>query len=229
MPTVKGVVIMLAACLGTCVLLDPGLSAQGRPPAMPNPQQNLRFVGSVSDGVVFFWEDGIDPNTGNQAPPPSLSLAPITTEKSFEFETGSAVVKGGTLTTLLQVDVYLRQRFYYRNAGQNRFSAYTNPLVEIESPAFRDHTTDSRVKWAVLGNGLHLATSKSLATGEWGSDNRGNFARELITKNQLDSWFGEGTGATFFANDFTVRMYVRNTVIGLNHFVVGTFTNLYGQ
>jgi len=38
-----------------------------------------------------------------------------------------------------------------------------------------------------------------------------------------------GTGVRFSATDFSVRMSVRNTVRGVNHFILGTRTVLYGS
>lgn len=127
----------------------------------------------------------------------------------------------------VSLDVHLRQRYFYRNDGQGRFSVHSNPYIQIESPALE--AVGGVVKWSVLGNGLHLAASKSLVSGENGNDSRGNFGREFISKRELDDWLGPGTGAKFFAKDFTVRMSVRNTIRGISHLVVGTWTVLYGS
>jgi hypothetical protein len=194
-----------------------------------------RFIKGVGDRVaVFFWENGINPNTQMPEPQPSIPLAPISEEKTFEFETGRAVVSGGTIRSVLQIDLYLRQRYFYRNAGQNRFHVHTNPFIEIESPAFVDVTDQAGqplngiLKFAVLGNGLHLAAAKTLVSGEQGDDSRGNFGRVVLTKASLDR-FRAGTGASFFANDFTVRVSIENTVRGISHFVAGTSSQIYGQ
>lgn len=81
----------------------------------------------------------------------------------------------------------------------------------------------------VLGNGLHLAATKTLAPGENGLDSRGNFGRAILTREGLDARLGSGIGRRLFANDLTIRMSVENRVQGLHHFVAGTFTQVYGE
>lgn len=219
------------------LLLAPGASAQGPPPDVPpGHPQGLRFITSVGDRVVFFFEDGLDPDTGGPMPPPSVPLAPITELKTIDFETGSVVVPGGSVRDLLQIDVYLRQRSFYRNDGQDRFTVSSNPFIQIESPVldglidlFTGQPLDGVFRFAVFGNGLHLAIAKSLGPGESGLDSRGNFGRAILTREGLDARFGSGIGRRLFADDLTIRMSVDNRVQGLDHFVAGTFTQVYGE
>jgi hypothetical protein len=145
-------------------------------------------------------------------------------ERTFEFKTGRVIVPGHSVKTLLQVDVYLRQRYFYRNDGQNGFNVHSNPFVQIESPAL-----PAPLKFAVLGNGLHLAAAKTLLAGESGHDSRGNFGRVIITAAGIDQGFGAGTAAKMFKDDITISMFVANTIRGVHHFVVGTFTQIYGS
>jgi hypothetical protein len=53
--------------------------------------------------------------------------------------------------------------------------------------------------------------------------------RARLERADSDLLPGRVHGARFFATDFIVRMSVRNTVRGLHHFVVGTWTVLYGS
>jgi hypothetical protein len=197
------------------------LSAPVSDTALP---QAVKLVAMVRDGVVFFSEDGTDSDTGNPFPPPSQPLAPITEEKTFEFETGRVVIPANSVKDFLQIDVYLRQRYTYRNDGQNNFRAVTNPIVEIESAAL-----PQPLRFAVMENGLHLRAGKFLSVGEWGTDSRGNFGRAFITAKDLDAQFGPGTARYFFKNDITISMHVANTVHGLDSYVAGTFTQIYGN
>lgn len=98
-----------------------------------------------------------------------------------------------------------------------------NPFIQIESPAFADVTDQTGQPL----NGV-LKAAKTLVSGERGNDNRGNFGRVILTEAGLDR-FSAGTGAELFANDFTIRVSVQNTVRGVSHFVAGTFTQIYGQ
>lgn len=226
----------LCSTLCLAILLPSQGSAQPPPHAPPHARPALSFITSVPDGVVFFFEDGNDPNTGDPLLPPSVPLAPITENKTIDFETGSVVVPGGSVRDLLQIDVYLRQRYFYRNDGQDRFEVVSNPIVQLESPVldgltdpFTGQPLDGVIRFAVLGNGLHLAAAKSLGAGERGHDSRGNFGRAFVARKGLDALFGPDVGRRFFASDFTVRMFVNNEVQGIHHFVVGTFTQIYAQ
>jgi len=186
------------------------------------PLKALKYVAPLG-GIVFFYEDGLDPSTGNPIPPPSQALAPITEFKTFEFEIGRVVIPAKSLKELLQIDLHLRQRYFYRNDGQGHFKAYSNPIVEIENAALPE-----TFRFSFLGNGLHLAASKTLTEGEEGYDSRGNFGREIITAEYLDRVFGPSTGSNFFKNDITIRIYINNSVRGLWSFVVGAWGQIYG-
>ncbi|MDE3153929.1 MAG: hypothetical protein KGN76_02450 [Acidobacteriota bacterium] len=225
-------VCMCVGIAGAVVVLAQGHHAPGATGEHP-----LHYITSVNDQVVFFFENGLDPDTGEPMAPPSVPLAPITDWKVIEFETGSVVIPHDTVHDLLQVDVYLRQRYQYRNDGQSDgFTIISNPFIEIDSPAF-DHLTDPVTgtpmngvwKSAVLGNGLFLGTTKTLAAGETGEDNRGNFGRQIITREGLDRRFGPGIGLKLFSSDFTIRMSIRSTVHGVPTLVEGTITQVYGE
>ena len=73
LPTIM-VILAALICLPT--------SGQFPPPGEP---QDVKLVARIPDGVVFFFEDGTDPDTGDPLPPPSIPLAPITAVKTFTF------------------------------------------------------------------------------------------------------------------------------------------------
>ena len=223
--------IFSSLLLGGGVFFAGEICAQAPAQLLPRPNEALRVIGSVGDGEVFFFEDGNDPDTGQPMPPPSVPLAPITTAQTIDVETGSVVLRRGTVRSFLQVDVYLRQRDFYRNDGQNQFRVHSNPFIQLESPVFNglnDPSTGEPLngvwKFSVLGNGLHLAAAKTLEGGESGNDSRGNFGRVIITRTELDQLFGNGTGAMVFSRDLTLRVSVISTVRGLHQFVVGTLS-----
>lgn len=203
-----------------------GLSFEGKSP---------RLIRRIRDGVVFFFENE-DPEAASSGtpPPPSIRLAPITEIRQIEFETGSVVIPGKTLKSFFLVDVYLRQRYFYRNDGQNFFRAHTLPVIEIESVVFNDLNdpatgTPLNGKLRITLNGLHLDAGKTLVAGERGNDSRGNKDSILFSSELFDENFGPGTAKDLFKNDLTIRMRVENTVQGLHHFVVGTFTKVFGD
>jgi hypothetical protein len=196
--------------------------------------RQLRLIKEVGDRVVFFFEDGIDPDSGDPMPAPSVALAPITQTKQINFETGAVVIPGKTLKRFFLLDVYLRQRFSYRNDGQNSFRVNTLPVVELESVVFNnlnDPSTGTPLngKLRLTLNGLFLGANKSLGAGESGADNRGNKDSFLFPAEFFDSRFGAGTAEELFKNDLTIHMRVENTVNGVNNFVAGTFTKVYGD
>ena len=195
----------------------------------------LRVIKRVPDGVVFFFENE-DPEAASSStpPPPVVRLAPITEMKQIDFETGSVTIPGKTLENFFLVDVYLRQRYFYRNDGQNFFRAFTFPVIEIESVALNnlnDPVTGLPLngKLRITLNGLHLDAGKTLVAGERGNDSRGNKDSFLFSAELFDVNFGPGTAKEVFKNDLTIRLKVENTVQGLSHFVVGTFTRVFGD
>jgi hypothetical protein len=198
--------------------IDVGDQNQGTTPA-----SGLRYVKDLS-GVVFFYEDGLNPNTGLPMPPPSIPLAPIDEYREFEFEIAHTTIPGKSLRNMLQIDLHLRQRYFYRNDGQNGFRATTNPIIEIESPAL------PRIwRFSFLGNGLHLSARRCpLLEGENGHESRGNFGRQIITADKIDYRFGSGTSSKFFKNDIIIRIYLENTVWGIHNYVTGVFAQIYG-
>lgn len=197
--------------------------------------KNVRLIKTVGDGVVFFFEDA-DPEPAGPAtpPPPPIRLAPITEEKQIDFETGAVTIPRRTLKNFFLVDIHLRQRYFYRNDGQNSFTAFTLPVIELESVVFNnlnDPATGAPLngKWRITLNGLHLAANKTLVTGEGGHDSRGNKNSFLFPRELFDGTFGDGTARELFRNDLTIHMRVENRVKGLHHFVAGTFTKVFGD
>jgi hypothetical protein len=195
----------------------------------------LKVIKRVPDGVVFFFENE-DPAAASSGtpPPPPVRLAPITEMKQIDFETGSVTIPGNTVKNFLLVDVYLRQRYFYRNDGQNFFRAFTLPVIEIESVIFNnlnDPATGTPLngKLRITLNGLHLDAGKTLVAGERGNDSRGNKDSFLFSSEFLDGNFGPGTAKEVFKNDLTIRMRVENRVQGLHDFVAGTFTKVFGD
>lgn len=197
--------------------------------------KNLRLIKRVSDGVVFFFENA-DPEAASPGtpPPPPVRLAPLSEIKQIDFETGSVLIPGNTLRNFLLVDVYVRQRYFYRNDGQNFFRAFTFPVIEIESVVF-DNVNDPATgtplngKLRVTLNGLHLDAGKTLVAGEIGNDSRGNKDSFLFSSEFFDGNFGSGTANELFKNDLTLHIRVENRVLGLHDFVVGTFTKVFGD
>ncbi len=154
--------------------------------------------------------------------------------KQIDFETGNVTIPGGTLNNFFLVDVYLRQRYFYRNDGQNFFRAFTFPVIEIESVIFNnlnDPATGTPLngKLKITLNGLHLDAGKTLVAGERGNDSRGNKDSFLFSSEFFDLNFGMGTAKDIFKNDLTIHIKVENSVQGLQHFVVGTFTKVLGD
>ena len=220
--------LLVTIVISLCVL--PTANSQG--PSFEG--KNVRLIKEVGDLVVFFFEDGLDPDTGNPMPAPSVALAPITQTKQINFETGSVTIPGKTLKHFLLLDVYLRQRYSYRNDGQDSFRATTFPVVELESVVFNnlnDPATGAPLngRLKITLNGLFLGTDKTLAAGESGRDNRGNKDSFLFSEELIDSRFGKGTAKELFENDLTIHMKVENIVRGLDNFVAGTFTKVYGD
>ena len=101
------------------------------------------------------------------------------------------------------MDVYLRQRYSYRNDGQNSFRVTSFPVIELASVVFNnlnDPITGAPLngRWRVTLNGLFLGTNKTLAAGERGSDNRGNKDSFIFSAEFFDRNFGDGTAAELF-------------------------------
>lgn len=220
--------LMVSLVVSICALQVVGsqeLSFEGK---------NVRLIKAIGDKVVFFFEDGLDPATGNPVPSPSIALAPITEQKQINFETGAATIPGKTIKHFFLVDVYLRQRYSYRNDGQDFFRAVSIPVIELESVVFNnlnDPVTGAPLngKWRITLSGLFLGVDKTLVADERGRDNRGNKDSFLFSKELIDGSFGEGTAKELFKNDLTIRIKVENTVRGVNNFVAGTFTNVFGD
>lgn len=197
--------------------------------------KSLRLIKRIRDGVVFFFEneDPVAASSGTPTPPP-VRLAPITGMKQIDFETGNVTIPGKTLENFFLVDVYLRQRYFYRNDGQNFFRAFTFPVIEIESVVFNNLNdpgtgTPLNGKLRITLNGLHLDAGKTLVAGERGNDSRGNKDSFLFSSEFFDGNFGPGTAKEVFKNDLTIHMKVENRVQGLHDFVVGTFTKVFGN
>ena len=220
--------LLVSIIMSLCALQTAGsqdLSFEGK---------NVRLIKEVGDRVVFFFEDGLDPDTGNPMPAPSVALAPITQAKQINFETGAVTIPGKTLKHFFLLDVYLRQRYSYRNDGQNSFRATTLPVVELESVVFNnlnDPATGAPLngRLKITLSGLFLGANKTLADGESGADNRGNKDSFVFSEEVFDSRFGAGTAKELFKNDLTIHMKVENTVRGVDNFVAGTFTKVYGD
>ena len=67
------------------------------------PASGLRFITELSN-IEFFYVDRINRNTG-------IQLAPIDELKEFEFEIADTTIPAKSLGQLLQIDLYLRQRY----------------------------------------------------------------------------------------------------------------------
>jgi len=196
--------------------------------------KNVRLIKALGEELVAFNEDGIDAETGDPLPPPSVALAPITEEKLINFEAGVATIPGNTIKHFFLVDVYLRQRFAYRNDGQNFFRVITLPVIELESEVFNnlnDPVTGAPLngKWRITLNRLFIGANKTLVAEERGADNRGNRESFLFSAELLNENFGAGTANKLFKKDMTIRMKVENTVRGVSNFVTGTNTKVYGD
>jgi hypothetical protein len=228
----------LMVCL--CVIFCIGhLSAQGEGNLNDGKKTGtlieLKYLGYVGDGVIFFWENS-PPYSSNSGPvvPTGVVLAPITDLKNIEFETGRITIPGGTLKDVLQMRIYLRQRVFFRNDGQNIFKAHSLPVIELESPIFYglQGSTTEEILNGVLSislPGLHVSIGKGLVSGENGHNSRGNFDEFTFSAADFDQAFGEGIGKEIFKNNLTVRLRVINEVQGVSHFVVGTSTKIYGN
>jgi hypothetical protein len=196
--------------------------------------KNVRLIKALGEALVVFTEDGNDAGTGDPLPPPSVPLAPITDEQQINFETGVVTIPGKTIKNYFLVDVYLRQRFGYRNDGQDFFRVITLPVIELESEVFNglnDPVTGEPLngKWRITLNRLFIGANKTLVAGERGADNRGNRESFLFSAELLDENFGAGTASSLFKSDMTIRMSVENTVRGVSNFVTGTTTKVYGD
>ena len=197
------------------------------------PYGPINYLGCVGDGVVFFWEnDPPEPNNNGPVGYEGIVLAPITEKKEFEFETGRVTLPGVTIKSFLEMRIYVRQRYFYCNDGQDFFRARTLPIIELESPVFNDLTNpytgeplNGKITYSL--NGIMLNACKTLVEGELGADSRGNFRAYIWTEEYFDAIFGKGIGKEVFRNDLTIIMRVKNWVLGLNHFVIGTMTELY--
>jgi hypothetical protein len=224
----KKILVSMLLCFSVFSL---GMIAQEK----QKPYGPIYLLRGVGDGLIFFWQnDPPEPAGNGPVVPEGLVLAPITEEKVIEFETGRTTIPGGTIANILEVRIYLRQRYFYRNDGQNSFRATTFPIIELESPVFNgliDPFTGEPSNGVITYtlSGLHLDASKALVSGEWGNDSRGNFMSDIWTEEWFDKVFGKGIGKEVFKNDLTIRMRVKNWVKGLTHFVVGTNTLLYGN
>lgn len=199
------------------------------------PLQLVRTIPIDTSGIqVFFFLDGNDPDTGQPLPPPSVPLAPITQEKQINFLSQEVIVPGDTLQNVIILDLYLRQRYFFRNDGQNRFRALTFPVLELKSPAF-DNLNDPDTGEPLNGvlritlNILHLDAAKTLVAGESGLDSRGNKHEFVFTREFFDSAFGAGVGEEVFKQDLRIRILLENRVIGLHHFVLGTRLTVLGN
>jgi hypothetical protein len=196
--------------------------------------KNVRLIRALGEELVTFSEDGNDIGAGEPLPPPSVPLAPITDEKQINFETGVVTIPGKTIKNYFLVDVYLRQRFAYRNDGQDFFRVITLPVIELESTIFNnlnDPVTGNPLdgKWRITLNRLFIGANKTLVSGERGADNRGNRESFLFSVELLDANFGAGTASKLFKSDITIRMSVENTLRGVSNFVTGTTTKVYGD